>query len=99
MKTYPLALDLSFDIESGELFAVFSRGHHETGPFLEAAKSYLHDEGYLDGWPNRCAETLVARTYYRIIPLPTNADFHFFYRNQSHPGRGAFPVTVLELDL
>lgn len=84
-----------YDIgDMGQQFGYFAKGHHDPAVFLEAVDYYgaANDcPGWLAHYRPMVPED-VRHEHWRCIPLGEG-----FYRYEtSKPGRGAFPVTVIE---
>lgn len=98
MKEYPLDIETLVEYEGGDwgdLTAYYSKGHHPADQFVSTAIDlYEPDE------PDELKPENVKHTYYRKVPWhEADMDCTGMFRpvEAKHPGPGAFPVTVLEV--
>ena len=84
-KSYPLEIVYSLDEYP---FYCMSKGHHDCDTFMQAASITL---GGLDGWERPRHE------WWRAIPSPDH-DGTVLLTQVNSPARGAYPVTVMDLD-
>jgi hypothetical protein len=89
-SSYPLELQLLYDLDGGPSLGYYSKGHHGRDAFLAVVEREL-DEG-LDPW----MPGYVLQQYWRTIPVHDGSGVRF----QAAPAgaRGAFPVTLLDVD-
>lgn len=80
---------LSHDVDSGELFAYYTKGHVGTDDLLAAI-----EHGYvLDGEQLPAPASYVRQLYWRNVPHELGVRFV----ETGGPGRGAYPVTMLDV--
>jgi hypothetical protein len=83
-RSYPLDVD-PLTGQDGEGLGYFSKGHHDPEAFVREAS---HFDGLL--YPAK----YVRHAYYRAVPSQ-NDDLDTIYY-ETKPGRGAWPVTLIE---
>lgn len=82
-------IEQSVDLEGGGLIALYAKGHHDADAFYEAATREFG--AYEETWP---PIGYVRRSHWRNVPTGDG----WYRHEESEPGPGAYPVTVLEVD-
>jgi hypothetical protein len=86
VKDYPLIIEPLYELESGgHPLEYYSKGHHCADVFYAALCVYLDVAAWV-------APAATRHTHYRVVPM---GDLKWAMECQ--PGRGAFPVTVMEV--
>jgi hypothetical protein len=86
VKLYPLIIEPLYELESGgHLLEYYSKGHHSDDDFYQALCGYLDVAAWV-------APAATRHAYHRVIPM---GDLKWAMECQ--PGRGAFPVTLMEV--
>ncbi|MAD44081.1 MAG: hypothetical protein CMH98_03670 [Oceanospirillaceae bacterium] len=95
MNTYPLNIQHSYAGDDSCQIQLYSRGRHPEKEFLEAcSRFYAHE---WDGKGRELpTEKPVTQTHWRTVPAPEDSICETQFV-ESKPGKGAYPVTILDV--
>lgn len=75
----------------GGFLGYYAKGHHDPAEFLNEVADYICEFG-AHATPEPLSEAHVRHEYWRNVPL----DDGYTLQRAKGPGRGAYPVTVIE---
>lgn len=92
-RAYALDIHELREFDGGSFLGYYSRGHHAVDVFMQAIAEYCGDEKSYAA----PSTTNVKHAYWRTVPAePTTGEKGSLFVEARGPGRGAYPVTVVE---
>ena len=92
MKQHPLEINMIADNNGTSWY--YSKGHHEPAAFLAAARGYIAEE---DPYQEQPDDDIKVHTSHGRRYKDFTGEFGYRVDLDCAPGRGAFPVTWIEL--
>lgn len=82
------------ELGGGPLMGYYAKGHHDAAAFIESVNHWLdrHDKQIAG------ERYVVKHVYWRNVPATEYGEGFTLFVEAPGPGRGAYPVTVVEVD-